>query len=173
MVKYTGSIKIDGIEVRTISQAVLRQRIAVIPEKPALLSGSIKENLVPIEHHGNIDPKLNNVLENILFSLGLLILVRERGGLDAKIGDFRFSPDQLQRFALAQALTSYHFNRQVLVLENGLCNNVNVTTLRYLRRVIQDIVGRGAVITTAQNLSVVKGAHRIAEVEDGHIWFEP
>lgn len=173
MVKYTGSITLDGVEVRTVSQELLRQKIAILPERPALIIGTIAQNLLPLELHDEEDPKLANVLENILSSLGLLALVRERGGLDAEIADFKFSPDQLQRFALAQTLTSHYYYRQKLMIEDGVCNSVDATTLKYLRRVVKDIFGQGSMIVTGQNLSVVKGANKIGLVEEGQVWFEP
>lgn len=47
MVPYTGYIKVDGVDIRTVPPKLLRSRISFVPQAPILFSGTLRSNIDP------------------------------------------------------------------------------------------------------------------------------
>lgn len=58
-----GSIRIDSVDTKTINLAILRRKIAIIPQEPVLFSASMRYNLDPFNEFD--DDKLWNVLDEV------------------------------------------------------------------------------------------------------------
>lgn len=97
--RYTGSITINGIELRQINPKSLRKQIAYLPQTPSLLPLSILDNLRLVR---DIDePKANELLQSVGLDVSLLpkgvhTMLQERG-----VG---LSGGQAQKVAIAQLL---------------------------------------------------------------------
>jgi len=98
---YSGSYTIGGIEARSLSGDDLRRTIGLIEQSPFLFDESVRQNLL-FARESAVDADLWAVLGRV----GLEDWVRERGGLDARVGDrgVLVSGGQAQRLALARAL---------------------------------------------------------------------
>ena len=59
----SGSIKIDGVDIRCVGLKTLRSKIAVIPQDPVLFSGTVRTNLDPFDEFP--DDKLFEVLQHV------------------------------------------------------------------------------------------------------------
>ena len=47
----SGTIMIDGVDIKSVGLHILRQNIAYIPQTPFLINGSIRENMDPFEEY--------------------------------------------------------------------------------------------------------------------------
>lgn len=63
MAHSSGTVKIDSIDIATISLTVLRKNLSIIPQEPFIFSGTMRENLDPSRKH--TDDELWTVLEKV------------------------------------------------------------------------------------------------------------
>ena len=158
-----GSIRIDGHDLRDITQDSLRDRLAIVPQETMLFGGSIHENIL----YGRLDAtedeliaaaKAANAHDFIMaFPAQYETLVGERG--------MNLSGGQRQRIAIARAILK---DPRILLLDeatSALDNESEELVQDALDRLMQ---GRTTVII-AHRLSTIKVAHRIAVLDGGRI----
>jgi ABC-type multidrug transport system fused ATPase/permease subunit len=100
MVPYSGSLRIDGIELRDISPEIARSRMCIIPQEPILFKGTIRENLDPLAIYHDSD------IWRVLDACRLRPVTGGMGGLDGiiDVGGQNLSVGQRQLMCLARAL---------------------------------------------------------------------
>ncbi|CEJ82788.1 hypothetical protein VHEMI02836 [[Torrubiella] hemipterigena] len=161
LVSYRGSIKIDGREVRDIPPDVLKRRITVVTERPILIPGTVRQNLLPEEFI--VDPEDPEpamiALEHILGRLELWDTLIEQGGMTTDISKIVFSEDQWQRFSLAQALTTHLYQQNKIVIVNNVTSHVNEASRAVMQEVMNESFGKCTRIITGHMPSAVRGAH--------------
>lgn len=101
LLDYQGSYRVAGVEARTLSQHDVRGTVGLIEQQPHLFDADLRQNLKFAKDSAS-DDELLAVLEQV----GLGDWVRERGGLDSRVGErgALVSGGQAQRIALARAL---------------------------------------------------------------------
>jgi ABC-type multidrug transport system fused ATPase/permease subunit len=96
-----GAIYIDGVNIRDVNLAILRQRLSIIPQEPVLFSGTIRSNLDPTSSHSD------NFLWKVLEKAHLKSLVESNpNGLNMEVaaGGENFSVGERQLICLARAM---------------------------------------------------------------------
>ncbi|UYV35655.1 ATP-binding cassette domain-containing protein [Rhodobacteraceae bacterium D3-12] len=95
-------IALDDKPPTAWEESTLRERVAVLPQRSALLAGTIRENLCLAAGHEDA------VLWGVLKAVALGETIKERGGLDARLGEggAGLSGGQARRLALARCLLS-------------------------------------------------------------------
>ncbi|MCL6626470.1 MAG: ABC transporter ATP-binding protein/permease [Alicyclobacillus shizuokensis] len=158
-----GAVFIDGIDVRDLALADLRQAIAYVPQDGFLFSTSIGENIGfsrEAATQGEIEEaaRLASIHEEIVdFPQGYDTLVGERG--------ITLSGGQRQRAAIARALLK---QAPILILDDSLSAvdmNTEKRILENLRRVRR---GRTTIVI-AHRLSAVRHADQILVLDDGEV----
>ena len=98
---YGGSYLLDGVEARELSTDVVRSTVGLCQQTPYLFDEDIRQNLL-FARDTATDAQLIDALDRV----GLADWTRQRGGLDARVGDggSLVSGGQAQRLALARAL---------------------------------------------------------------------
>ncbi|KAM3453841.1 hypothetical protein MY3296_003502, partial [Beauveria thailandica] len=117
LLEYTGSIQIDGRELRTIPRNLLRNRITTITQSGVEFGASVRFNMDPLEFSsrpGNFPT--DDTLAGILRRVGLWDHVVRHGGLGAEMRAMKFSVGQKQLFQLARAMLHRQITRSRLVL---------------------------------------------------------
>lgn len=158
-----GNVTIDGIDVRKLTQESLRKNIGIIQQDVFLYAGTVLDNI----RYGRPDAtmeeiveaaKLADIHEDILaMPDGYQTMVGERG--------IMLSGGQKQRISIARVFLK---NPPILILDEATSALDSVT-----EQIIQeslDKLSRGKTcLVIAHRLSTVRGADRIAVVEDRHI----
>jgi ATP-binding cassette subfamily B multidrug efflux pump len=158
-----GSVLVDGIDVRALDFDALRRRIAIVPQRPYLFSGTVASNL----RYGDpaaTDEELWRVLE---VAQARDFVAAMPGGLQAPIaqGGTNVSGGQRQRLAIARALV----RRPEIYLFDDAFSALDLATDARLRAALRPITETAAVIIVAQRVSTIVDADRIIVLEDGEI----
>lgn len=167
-VAYTGSIKVGGVEVSSISPRTMLSNVTIVPSTSILFPGSIRQNLLPHEIlvRGNEAAHLET-LEQVLTGLSLWDVINAQGGLAQQISKIRMTPNQLQRFALAQALMAFHLKRTSLVMMNGTTSDVNHDSHLLMRAIMRNMLQNSSVITSAKSQYAIQGTTMQVHLDDG------
>lgn len=157
-----GAVRFDGVDVRDMTQHDLRERIAYVPQKAWLFSGTIASNLrdgcadaTEVEMRHALDVAQSD------FVWGL----PER--LDAPVaqGGTNFSGGQRQRLAIARAL----MKRADLYIFDDSFSALDFKTDAALRRALKPETRDAAVLIIAQRINTILHADQIIVLKDGRI----
>ncbi len=159
----SGSIQIDGHDLRVITQASLRAQLAIVPQDTMLFGGTIRENIL----YGRLDASEADMLAAaqaanahdfiIGFPQQYATVVGERGA--------KLSGGQRQRIAIARAILK---DPRILLLDeatSALDNESEGLVQEALNRLMRN----RTTLIIAHRLSTIKMAHRIAVMQDGRI----
>ncbi len=160
---YSGSIRIDGIELRDMSRQALRRRVGFVMQEASLFSRSIRDNIAfgPGEHsESDIRRAARTASADRFigtFPDGYETLVGERG--------ITLSGGQKQRLSLARTLVN---DPPILVLDDTTSALDTQTESEICSAVRKGAAGRTTIIVT-HRLSTAAGADRIAIMERGRL----
>ena len=158
-----GSIRIDGSDVRDVTQESLRQNVGVVQQEVFLFAASILENIRygrpgATEEEVAQAAKLAEIYDDIIaMPDGFNTYVGERGTL--------LSGGQKQRISIARIFLK---NPPVLILDEATSALDSVTEAK-LQETFERLSRDRTTIIIAHRLSTVRNADRIAVVEDGRI----
>ena len=159
----SGAIRIDGQDVRQVTQESLRQNVGVVQQDVFLFAASILENIRygrpgATEEEVAQAAKLAEIYDDIIaMPNGFNTYVGERGTL--------LSGGQKQRISIARIFLK---NPPVLILDEATSALDSVTEAK-LQETFEKLSQGRTTIIIAHRLSTVRNADRIAVVEDGRI----
>ena len=159
----SGSITVDGHDVRSVTQQSLRRRMALVLQEPTLFSGSIHDNIAygrPAASRSEVTAAaqavgLHGFVESLPF--GYDTQIEERGG--------GLSIGQRQLVSFARALL---LDPRVLVLDEAT-SAVDAQTEAYIQRGLETLMAGRTAIVIAHRLSTVQRATEIIVLEHGRI----
>jgi ABC-type multidrug transport system fused ATPase/permease subunit len=156
----SGELYLDGQSYAVLSEELLRQRVAYVPQGTDLLSGSVRDNLLlgRVISEEKLWWALKAVrLESTIKSLGLAYELREDG-----VG---LSGGQRQRLAVARALLS---EPEVLLLDEPSAN-LDEESERVLLETLTLQAKERLVIVVAHRPGVIEAADSVVKLEDGRL----
>ena len=159
----SGSITIDGVDVRDLSLAALSSTVGVVSQDPYLLHASIAENLRFARPDATDDELVQAAraarIHDLIASLpeGYDTVVGERG--------YRFSGGEKQRLAIARTVLR---NPPVLVLDEAT-SALDTRTERSVQAALDELSAGRTTVTVAHRLSTVRSADRIAVLDRGRV----
>ena len=157
-----GSVRFSGADVRSMTQHDLRERIAYVPQKAWLFSGTIASNLRD-GRAGATETEMRHALDVAQsdFVWGL----PER--LDAPVaqGGTNFSGGQRQRLAIARALMKH---ADLYIFDDSF-SALDFKTDAALRRALKPETRTAAVLIIAQRINTILHADQIVVLKDGRI----
>ena len=157
-----GSLKVNGTDVRNYNVDELRKLVGVVPQKAALVSGSVRDNMKWGKPDAT-DEEINAALK----TAQALDFVNEKDGLDSKIlqGGKNLSGGQIQRLTIARALVR---KPEILILDDS-SSALDFATDAALRRAIKSDTDNMTVFIVSQRFSTIKNADIIIVLDDGKV----
>jgi subfamily B ATP-binding cassette protein MsbA len=158
----SGSIRIDGHELREYELHNLREQVAVVSQDVVLFNDSIRANIA----FGRevTDGEIERAAEAAL----VMDFVRELpSGLDTMVGDrgVLLSGGQRQRISIARALLK---NAPILILDEAM-SALDTESERIIQRALEQLMQNRTTLVIAHRLSTVENADRIVVMESGNI----
>lgn len=159
----SGSILVDGVDVREMTQENLRSKIGFVPQKAVLFTGTIAENI----KYGKEDATDEEVKHAAEVSQAADFVSKMKEGYDSVIaqGGTNVSGGQKQRLSIARALVR---KPEVYIFDDSF-SALDFKTDAKLRRALKDETREATVIIVAQRVSTVMDADRIIVLDEGKI----
>ena len=159
----SGTISVDGVELRKARTDSLRSQMGIVPQEPFLFSGSLRENVV----FGRPDAAEDDVWR-ALTGVGADDFVRALPeGLDTQIGErgIQLSAGQRQLVAFARALIA---DPRILILDEATAN-VDLHTEGRIEAGMRRLLAGRTAIVIAHRLSTIRQAGRIVVLDGGRV----
>ena len=158
-----GIIRIDGHDIRDLTQSSLRQQIGVVPQETLLFGGSIRENIL----YGKLDADEEELIAAARSANAHDFITALPKAYDTIVGErgIKLSGGQRQRVAIARALLK---DPAVLLLDEATSSLDNES-----EQLVQDALGKlmqnRTTLIIAHRLSTVRIADRIAVIDAGRL----
>ena len=159
----SGSVLIDGVDVRDVSQESLRAKIGFVPQKAVLFSGSITGNI----KFGNDNATEEEVGRAAEVAQAVGFISEMDGGYDHEIaqGGTNISGGQKQRLSIARALVR---KPEVYIFDDSF-SALDFKTDAQLRAALRKEIAEATVIIVAQRVGTVMDADCIIVLNEGRI----
>ena len=156
-----GRVRVGGVDVRELKKDVLRDAVAVVPQKAVLFKGTIRSNLL----WGNENASEQDLLDALTTAQALDVVEAKPGRLDEPVeqGGRNFSGGQRQRLTIARALVK---KPDILILDDS-ASALDYATDASLRRAIRQMDSRPTTFIVSQRASSVRFADQIIVLDDG------
>lgn len=158
-----GQVLVDGIDVRKLKQADLRERIGLVPQRGTLFSGTIESNLL----YGDAEAAQEELVaaSEIAQAIGFINDKPEGFNTAVAQGGGNVSGGQKQRLCIARALVK---KPETLVFDDSF-NALDFATDKALRKAIKERVSESTFIIVAQRINTIMDADQIIVLENGSI----
>lgn len=159
----TGTVRVDGEDIRDLSLASLRHNIGVVFQEPMLFARSIRENL----QVGRPDATDAEMLDALERAQAGDFMARQPDGLDTVIGERgrSLSGGERQRLSIARALLK---NPPVLILDEAT-SALDAATERKLQGALEAVMEGRTTFVIAHRLATIRNADRILVFDQGRI----
>ena len=159
----SGTVLVDGVDVRELAPEVLWDAIGLVPQKPYLFSGTVASNL----RYGKPDATEDEMWEALRVAQAADFVAAMPGGLDATIeqGGTNVSGGQRQRLSIARALV----RKPEIYLFDDSFSALDLATDARLRAALEPYTRDAAVVIVAQRVSTISTADQIIVMDDGAV----
>ncbi|HHX73574.1 MAG TPA: ABC transporter ATP-binding protein, partial [Firmicutes bacterium] len=159
----SGSILVDGVDIRELTQAELRAKIGYVPQRSVLFSGTVASNI----RFGKEDATEEEIRHATDIAQATGFIEEMPGGFEAEIlqGGMNVSGGQKQRLSIARAIVR---RPEIYVFDDSF-SALDFKTDARLRAVLKKETADATVIIVAQRVSTVMDADRIVVLEDGKV----
>ncbi len=158
-----GQVLVDGVDVRDMDPDELWSRMALVPQRSYLFSGTVASNL----RFGKGDASDDELWKALEVAQAKDFVADMPGGLNALIaqGGTNVSGGQRQRLAIARALV----RKPAIYLFDESFSALDVSTDARLRAALRPYTRQASVIIVAQRVSTIRDADQIVVLENGEI----
>ena len=159
----SGTIRVNGVDIRESSQEEVRSKIGFVPQKALLFSGTIAENI----RFGKQDATQAEIEHAARIAQAEDFISRMDDGYDAVIsqGGSNVSGGQKQRLSIARAL----IRKPDIYIFDDSFSALDYKTDANLRAALKDETKQATVVIVAQRVSTVVDADQIIVIDNGRI----
>ena len=158
-----GSVKVDGIDVRDMTQKDVRARLGYVPQKGILFSGTIDSNI----RYGKTDISADEVKEAAEVAQATEFIETKPQKYESPIaqGGTNVSGGQKQRLSIARAIAK---KPEIFIFDDSF-SALDFKTDSTLRRALKKHTKEATTIIVAQRISTILNADKIIVLDDGHM----
>jgi ATP-binding cassette subfamily B protein len=159
----SGSITIDGIDIRKMTKESLRQQIGIVQQDVFLFGGTLRENIA----YGRLGASEADIVEAARRARLEDMLANLPEGLDTIIGErgVKLSGGQKQRVAIARMFLK---NPPILILDEAT-SALDTETERAIQRSLTELSQGRTTLIIAHRLATIQGADRIVVIDESGI----
>jgi ATP-binding cassette subfamily B protein len=159
----SGSVLVDGLDIRQMAQQDLRAKIGFVPQAPILFSGTIAENI----RYGKQTATDEEVTHAAEVAQAAEFIATMPEGLNSPVaqGGANFSGGQKQRLSIARAVVR---KPEIYIFDDSF-SALDFKTDARLRTALRKETQSATVILIAQRVSTVMDADRIIVLDNGRI----
>ncbi len=159
----SGSIRINGQDIRTVTQASLRHAIGIVPQDTVLFNDSIGFNI----RYGRVDADESEVVEAARAAQLATLITQMPKGLDTLVGErgLKLSGGEKQRVAIARTILK---NPPLLILDEAT-SALDTRTERRIQAELEQLAKNRTSLIIAHRLSTIVGADQILVMDQGRI----
>lgn len=158
-----GSIRMDGKDIRDISQKELRDQLGYVPQKGVLFSGTIASNIL----YGNPDGNRQEMEEAAAIAQAEEVILEKQEQYDSHIsqGGANVSGGQKQRLSIARAVAKHP---KVFIFDDSF-SALDYKTDVTLRKALKEYTQNSVVLIVAQRISTILHAEQIIVLDEGRV----
>ncbi|PSP62624.1 ABC transporter ATP-binding protein [Halobacteriales archaeon QH_8_64_26] len=169
----SGSVRVDGVDVREYDLQALRSEIAIVEQNPYLFSGTVAENIaygdrdVLAAERGGEGASRERVIDAARAAEAHEFVADLPEGYDTLVGErgVKLSGGQRQRIAIARAL----LNDPAIIVFDEATSDVDTETEALIQASLDRLIEDRTAFVIAHRLSTIKDADRIVVMSDGEI----
>ena len=159
----SGSITLDGVDIRDVELEKLRDVIGFVPQKGVLFSGTIDSNL----RFGKEDATDEEIENAASIAQATEFISQKENGMQSSIaqGGTNVSGGQKQRLSIARAIAK---NPKIYIFDDSF-SALDMKTDAMLRKALNEKIDEATFIIVAQRISTIINADQIIVLDEGNI----
>ena len=159
----SGTVRVDGEDIRGISLEDLRRQVALVSQEPFLFNGTLRENI----RYGRLEATEAELQAAVEAADCLGFIHRLSAGLDTEVGErgVRLSVGEKQRVSIARALLK---DAPILILDEATAS-VDTATERTIQAALDRLMENRTSFVIAHRLSTIRDADQILVIQGGKI----
>ncbi len=159
----SGSVKIDGHDLRDLKLKSIREEIGIVPQETFLFSTTIKENIA----YGKPDANMEEIIHCAKIAEADQFIRSMPNGYQTKVGErgVTLSGGEKQRIAIARALL---MDPKILILDDST-SSVDTETEYEIQKALDALLENRTTFIITQRLSMMRKGSHIIVLEDGRI----
>ncbi len=159
----SGAITLDRIDVRRLSLHDLRNSVGIVPQEPALFSGTVRENIA----FGRPDASDVDVARAARAAHAMEFIEQFTEGMNTRVGErgVKLSGGQRQRIAIARVFLK---DPAVVILDEAT-SSLDSESERLVERAMEELLRGRSTLIIAHRLSTVRRADRVVVLDAGRV----
>lgn len=159
----SGSVTIDGYDIRDVTMATLRDQIAMVTQQTILFNDTVKNNI----GYGSLGRSDTEITEAAEAAHAVQFIQGLPDGFETIIGEggARLSGGECQRISIARALLK---NAPILILDEAT-SALDTESEREVQSALENLMKNRTTFVIAHRLSTIKNADRIIVIHNGKI----
>jgi subfamily B ATP-binding cassette protein MsbA len=158
-----GSVTLEGIDVRSLALGDLRGAIGIVPQEPALFSGTVRDNIA-YARAGATDAEVD-AAARAAYAMEFIERLPER--MNTRVGErgVKLSGGQRQRIAIARVF----LKNPALVILDEATSSLDTESEQLVEAAMEELLRGRSTLIIAHRLSTVRRADRVIVLEGGVI----